>query len=54
VRGLSGWLLARGYHLLQLPFTARRARVMADWAAAALFRRDVAELTIAGAARSGS
>jgi NADH:ubiquinone reductase (H+-translocating) len=53
VRGFAGWLLARGYHLRQLPFTARRARVLADWAAAALFRRDVAELTVAGAASGG-
>jgi NADH dehydrogenase len=45
VRGVLGWLIARGYHLLQLPFAARRMRVLADWAAAALFRRDVAELS---------
>jgi NADH:ubiquinone reductase (H+-translocating) len=45
VRGLLGWLIARGYHLLQLPFAARRVRVAADWTAAALFRRDVAELS---------
>jgi NADH dehydrogenase len=49
VRGLAGWLLARAYHLRQLPFAARRARVLADWTAAAVFRRDVAELTPAGA-----
>jgi NADH:quinone reductase (non-electrogenic) len=45
VRGLLGWTIARGYHLLQLPFAARRMRVLADWTAAALFRRDVAELS---------
>jgi NADH:ubiquinone reductase (H+-translocating) len=45
VRGVLGWAVARGYHLLQLPFTSRRARVLADWTAAALFRRDVAELS---------
>jgi NADH:ubiquinone reductase (H+-translocating) len=50
VRGLAGWLLARAYHLQQLPFAARRARVLADWTAAALFRRDVAELTPAAGA----
>jgi NADH:ubiquinone reductase (H+-translocating) len=48
VSGLLGWHIARGYHLLQLPFMSRRARVMNDWATAALFRRDVAELTAAG------
>jgi NADH:ubiquinone reductase (H+-translocating) len=46
VRGVLGWLLARGYHLLQLPFASRRARVLADWSAAALFRRDVGELSL--------
>jgi NADH dehydrogenase len=45
VRGLLGWAIARGYHLIQLPFASRRMRVMADWAAAAWFPRDVAELT---------
>ncbi|HEX5618280.1 MAG TPA: NAD(P)/FAD-dependent oxidoreductase [Solirubrobacteraceae bacterium] len=45
VRGVLGWAVARGYHLLQLPFTSRRARVLADWTAAAVFRRDVAELS---------
>src|SRR5262245_18301753 len=39
IRGLLGWLIARGYHLLQLPFHAWRARVFADWTTAALFRR---------------
>ena len=45
LRGLLGWTFARAYHLLQLPFASRRTRVLADWSAAALFRRDVAELT---------
>jgi NADH dehydrogenase len=49
VRGLAGWAIARGYHLLQLPFIARRARVLADWTAAALFHRDVAELSVVSA-----
>ena len=44
--GLPGWLLARGYHLMALPFAARRARVIADWTAAACFRRDTAELVV--------
>jgi NADH:ubiquinone reductase (H+-translocating) len=48
VAGLPGWLLARGYHLVQLPLRARRVRVMADWLTAAFFRRDVAELTAVG------
>ena len=45
LRGVIGWLAARGGHLMQLPFVSRRARVLADWSAAALFRRDVAELS---------
>ena len=51
VRGFAGWLLARGYHVLQLPFAARRLRVLADWTAAAMFRRDVAELSAVGSGR---
>ena len=51
VRGILGWLIARGYHMLQLPFHSRRARVMADWTSAAVFHRDVAELTVVGARR---
>ena len=46
VRGVVGWAVARGYHLMALPFVARRARVLADWTTAALFRRDVAELSV--------
>jgi NADH dehydrogenase len=45
VAGAPGWLLARAYHLANLPLRARRVRVLSDWVAAALFRRDVAELT---------
>jgi len=51
LRGIVGWVVARGYHVLQLPFAARRARVIADWTTAALFRRDVAELSVVGAPR---
>jgi NADH:ubiquinone reductase (H+-translocating) len=46
LRGIAGWAFARGYHVLQLPFAGRRARVIADWTAAALFRRDLAELSM--------
>jgi NADH dehydrogenase len=51
LRGAAGWLVARGYHLMALPFAARRLRVLADWTAAAVFRRDVAELTSVGGGR---
>jgi NADH dehydrogenase len=51
LRGAAGWLVARSYHLLALPFAARRLRVLADWTTAAVFRRDVAELTAVGGER---
>jgi NADH dehydrogenase len=45
LRGLDGWIVARAYHLVQLPSTTRRSRVVADWITSGLFRRDIAELT---------
>jgi NADH dehydrogenase len=45
LRGFDGWVMARGYHLMQLPSTTRRSRVVADWITSGLFRRDIAELT---------
>jgi NADH dehydrogenase len=50
VRGIAGWALARGYHLLALPFVARRARVLADWTSAAVFRRDLTAIAGPGVA----
>jgi NADH dehydrogenase len=49
VRGLRftgplAWWMGRSYHLLMLPGTARRARVVSDWTVSLLFRRDVAQL----------
>ena len=44
--GFDGWIVARVYHLLQLPGRSRRARVMADWALARCFKRDTTELTV--------
>jgi NADH:quinone reductase (non-electrogenic) len=52
MRGILGWVVARGYHVLALPFTARRVRVLADWTVAAFFRRDVAELTVPAEGRA--
>jgi NADH dehydrogenase len=52
LRGMIGWLVARGYHVLQLPFASHRIRVLAEWSAAALFRRDVAELSSLTTTRS--
>ena len=45
LRGLDGWIVARAYHLMQLPSATRRSRVVADWITSGLFRRDIAELT---------
>jgi NADH dehydrogenase len=54
LRGIAGWAFARGYHVLQLPFASRRARVIADWTAAALFSRDLAELSMPVTAERGA
>jgi NADH dehydrogenase len=45
LKGFDGWVVARVYHLLQLPSITRRSRVVADWITSGLFRRDIAELT---------
>jgi NADH:ubiquinone reductase (H+-translocating) len=45
LRGFDGWLVARAYHLMQLPSVTRRTRVLADWITSGIFRRDIAELT---------
>jgi NADH dehydrogenase len=48
VSGLLGWVVTRSYHLLALPTWTRRLRVGLDWAVAAVFPRDVAELGTLG------
>jgi NADH:ubiquinone reductase (H+-translocating) len=40
-RGLPAWLIARTYHLLLMPGTARKLRLLIDWNVALLFGRDV-------------
>ena len=44
LRGFPGWFVTRTYHLTAMPGTRRRARLMADWTLAILFRRDSSEL----------
>ncbi len=39
-RGLPAWFLARTYHLLLMPGTGRRLRLLADWNVALVFGRD--------------
>jgi NADH dehydrogenase len=48
VSGLVGWTVTRTYHLFALPTWTRRMRVGLDWAVAAVFPRDVAELGTLG------
>jgi NADH:ubiquinone reductase (H+-translocating) len=43
--GLAGWLAHRAYHLLWVPTLGNKARVLADWTLALLFRRETAQLT---------
>jgi len=48
LRGFPGWFVTRTYHLLQLPLTSRKLRVVADWTTSLFFRRDIAELSMLG------
>jgi NADH dehydrogenase len=41
-RGFPAWLIARTYHLLLMPGTGRRLRLLLDWNVALLFGRDAA------------
>jgi NADH dehydrogenase len=44
LRGWPAWLLHRFYHLTRVPTLDRKVRVVADWALALLFRREVVSL----------
>lgn len=44
LRGFPAWVLHRVYHLSRVPTLNRKARVVADWTLALLFRRDVVSL----------
>jgi NADH:quinone reductase (non-electrogenic) len=43
-RGFPAWWLARGYHMSQIPGTARKVRAVLDWTAGLPFRRDISEV----------
>ena len=43
-RGFPAWFLARSYHLLMMPGTRRRVRLVTDWTVGLLFGRDSSEL----------
>jgi len=45
IRGFPAWLMHRGYHVLAVPTWERKLRVLAVWATAALFGRDIVSLT---------
>jgi NADH dehydrogenase len=44
LRGFPAWFAARTYHLLAMPGTVRRLRLMADWTVGLFFGRASAEL----------
>jgi NADH dehydrogenase len=43
-RGFPAWFLARTYHMLAMPGTKRRLRLVVDWTVDLLFSRDASEL----------
>jgi len=43
-RGVPAWWLARSYHLIAMPGTKRRLRLLLDWNVGLLFGRDTSEL----------
>jgi NADH dehydrogenase len=43
-RGFPAWFLARTYHLLNMPGTKRKLRLVVDWTVSLLFDRDTSEL----------
>ncbi|MEU3654730.1 FAD-dependent oxidoreductase [Streptomyces sp. NPDC032161] len=44
LKGCPAWLLHRTYHLSRVPTLNRKARVLAEWTLAGLFRREVVSL----------
>ncbi|GGJ61464.1 NAD(P)/FAD-dependent oxidoreductase [Streptomyces brasiliensis] len=44
VKGFLAWLMHRGYHVLAVPTWERKVRVLAVWATAVLYGRDVVSL----------
>jgi NADH dehydrogenase len=43
-RGFPAWFLARTYHVVMMPGTKRKSRLLADWTVGLLFGRDSSEL----------
>ncbi|MCW2631779.1 MAG: hypothetical protein JWR88_741 [Pseudonocardia sp.] len=44
VRGIIAWFMHRSYHVSKMPTFNRKARIVADWTEALLFRREVVAL----------
>ncbi len=44
LKGYPAWFMHRAFHLSRVPTVNRKARVVADWMLAALFRREIAAL----------
>jgi NADH dehydrogenase len=44
LRGFPAWFLARSYHMLAMPGSKRRLRLIVDWTVELLFDRDASEL----------
>jgi NADH dehydrogenase len=42
-RGLPAWFIARTYHLLLMPGTGRKLRLLVDWNVALIFGRDASD-----------
>lgn len=44
LKGIAAWFMHRTYHLSRMPTFNRKVRIVADWTAALLFRREVVAL----------
>jgi NADH dehydrogenase len=44
VRGFPAWFLHRTYHLLRMPTTSRKVRIVFDWTVGLFFTRDIVQL----------
>jgi NADH:ubiquinone reductase (H+-translocating) len=44
IKGFPAWVMHRGYHVLAVPTWERKVRVLAVWATAVLFGRDIVSL----------
>jgi NADH dehydrogenase len=45
LRGLPAWLMHRTYHVMRMPTTDRRLRILLDWTLAMFFHREIVSLS---------